>query len=97
MGEVFPRGLFVWAHAEVMPARDFDKSTRENAVQAVDPDTGLPVWQLDALDADDAARGKENAVTIRIVAEHCPSLPDGAAGPVIPIELENLTIGPYVD
>lgn len=98
MGEVFPHGLYVWANAAVQPARDFDKSTRDNPVQARDEnDTGLPVWQIDALDPDDAARGKQNAVTIRIVAEYCPTLPESAAGPVVPIELENLSVRPYIE
>lgn len=99
MGEVFPKGLYVWADAEVVPARDFDKSTRANAVQAIDEkDTGLPLWQLDALDPDTEARGKHNAVTIKIVAQLCPSLPDSnGAGPVVPIELEGFSVLPYIE
>ena len=32
-----------YAVGEVQPVRDYDKSTRDRVIQAVDPDTGLPL------------------------------------------------------
>ena len=37
-GDVFPHGCFVVGEVQAM--RDFDRSTREQAIQAVDRDTG---------------------------------------------------------
>jgi hypothetical protein len=53
-GEVFPYGVF--AVSEVTALRDFDRSTAERPVQAVDEDTGLLVWVVDVVDADPEAR-----------------------------------------
>ena len=46
-GVVFPYGAY--AVGEISPVRDYDRSTRENPVQATDPDTGLPVWAVDVV------------------------------------------------
>ena len=37
-GDVFPHGCFVVGEVQAM--RDFDRSTKEQAIQAVDRDTG---------------------------------------------------------
>jgi hypothetical protein len=96
--EAFPYGLYAFTATEVKPARDFEKSTREQLVQQVDRDTGLPVWTLDCLDADPNAEGKNAAITVRILSEHKPTLPEAAPGmPFRPVEFEGLTATPYVD
>jgi hypothetical protein len=59
---VFPHGCYVVG--EVEPVRDFDRSTKETAVQAVDRDSGLPVWRVDVIDADPDARDKTVRVTV---------------------------------
>ena len=43
--EVFPHGAFIVS--PVTPVSDFERSTRENKVQQVDLDTGLPIWQVE--------------------------------------------------
>src|SRR5262245_42984421 len=49
-GVAFPHGAY--AVGEVQPVRDYDKSTRERLVQAVDPDTGLLLWSVEVVDGD---------------------------------------------
>jgi len=92
-GGVFPHGCYVVG--EVEPVRDFDRSTKETAVQSVDRDTGLPVWQVDVFDADPSARDK--SVRVKILAPVQPVPPAAAPGvPFRPVEFENLTATPYV-
>jgi hypothetical protein len=55
-GELFPQGLGIIS--EVDSLDDFDKSTKDNRVQARDKDTGLPMWSVEVLDFDRKAREK---------------------------------------
>ena len=90
---VFPAGCFMVG--EVAPKRDFDRSTREQAVQDVDKDTGMPVWVVDVVDADPEARDK--TVRVNLVAQVQPVPPETAPGlPFRPVEFEGLTARPYV-
>ena len=92
--EVFPHGLFVVGEVEAV--RDFDRSTRDTAVQAVDKESGLPVWRVDVIDADPAARDK--TVRVKIVAPVQPVPPPAAAGvPFRPVVLQGLTLRPWVN
>ncbi|MPZ61143.1 MAG: plasmid replication, integration and excision activator [Propionibacteriales bacterium] len=101
-GEVFPHGLY--AVSEVTESRDFDKSTKDNPVQATDEPTGLRIWQVDVMDADPEARKAERQFTVKLLAKVQPVLPEKPkmpAGmpelPFTPIELGGLTATPYVD
>jgi hypothetical protein len=90
---VFSHGCYVVG--EVEPVRDFDRSTRETPVQAVDKDTGVPVWSVDVIDADPEARDK--TVRVKVLSPVQPVPPDTAPGvPFRPVEFENLTATPYV-
>jgi hypothetical protein len=90
---VFPHGCFVVGDVE--PVRDFDRSTKETPVQAVDKDTGVRMWQVDVLDGDPEAR--EKSVRVKILAEVQPVPPEAVPGtPVRPVVFENLTATPYV-
>jgi hypothetical protein len=90
---VFSHGCYVVG--EVEPVRDFDRSTRETPVQAVDKDTGLPVWSVDVVDADPEARDK--SVRVKVLSPVQPVPPEAAPGvPFRPVEFENLTATPYV-
>jgi hypothetical protein len=90
---VFSHGCYVVG--EVEPVRDFDRSTKETPVQAVDKDTGLPVWSVDVIDADPQARDK--TVRVKVLSPVQPVPPDTAPGvPFRPVEFENLTATPYV-
>jgi hypothetical protein len=90
---MFLHGCYVVG--EVEPVRDFDRSTKETAVQAVDKESGLPVWQVDVIDADPDARDK--TVRVKILAPVQPVPPAEAPGvPFRPVEFDNLTATPYV-
>jgi hypothetical protein len=92
-GDVFPHGCFVVGAVQAM--RDFDRSTREQAIQAVDRDTGELVWTVDVVDADPEAR--ERTVRVKLTAPVQPVPPETAAGlPFRPVEFDGLTATPYV-
>ena len=92
-GDVFPYGCFVVG--DVTPMRDYDRSTREQAVQAVDRDTGLLVWTVDVVDADPEAR--DRTVRVKVLAPVQPVPPEAADGvPFRPVEFDGLTATPYV-
>ena len=93
--QVFPRGLFAAGTFE--PVRDFDASKAGGRfVQSKDKVSGLPLWQVDAIDADPAARDK--TVRVKVAASDQPVLPaPPAAGlPFVPVEFAGLTVTPYV-
>jgi len=95
-GQVFPHG--VYAVGEVGMVKDFDKSTREKPVQQSDPETGMPMWAVDVIDADPEATKSTRSVTVKVIAKVQPVLPAEANGlPFRPVEFEGLTATPYVD
>ena len=74
---------------------DFDASTKENRVQARDKDSGLPMWSVDVMDFDPAAR--ERTFKVKIAAAVQPVPPEAIPGaPVRPVVLEGLTLTPYI-
>ena len=92
-GFVWPHGTFMVG--EVQAIRDFDRSTKDQAVQAVDRDTGELVWTVDVVDADPEAR--ERKVRVTLLAPVQPVPPEAMAGaPFRPVEFEGLTATPYV-
>ena len=64
---VFPHGAFAAGGFE--PMRDFDASSGDRFVQAKDKATGQPVWVVEVIDADPAARDK----TVKIKVARVPS------------------------
>src|SRR5262245_19602470 len=95
-GQVFTHGAFATGTVEAV--RDFDKSTRDNFIQARDKDSGVPVWSVDVIDNDPEARKSNKTVTVKIVAERQPVLPDAPGGwPVTPVEFDGLAVVPYVN
>jgi hypothetical protein len=94
--QVFSLGAFLVS--EVTPMIDFDKSSGENRVQARDRDTGLPMWQVEALDGDPAAPKRSRTVTIKFAAAAQPTAPTNSSGtPFTPVVFENLMALPYVE
>ncbi len=92
--EVFPHGCYVVG--EVEPVRDFDRSTAELAVQAVDKESGVPVWRVDVIDPDPAAR--DRTMRVKIVAPVQPVPPASAPGmPFRPVVFEGLALRPWVN
>jgi hypothetical protein len=91
--DVFPFGCYVVG--EVEPMRDFDRSTKDQAVQAVDRDTGVLVWTVDVIDADPSTR--DRTVRVKLLAPVQPVPPETADGvPFRPVEFDGLTATPYV-
>jgi hypothetical protein len=92
-GELFSHGLVIIS--EVDSLDDFDKSTKDNRVQARDKDTGLPLWQVEVLDFDPKAR--EKTFRVKIAAAVQPVPPEALPGaPIRPVVLEGLMVTPYV-
>ncbi len=94
--QVFSLGAFLVS--EVTPMIDFDKSSGENRVQARDRDTGLPMWQVEALDGDPAAPKRSRTVTIKFAAATQPVAPTNSSGtPFTPVVFEDLMALPYIE
>jgi hypothetical protein len=91
---VFPHGAF--AAGVIEPVRDFDASKDGRFVQAKDRESGLPLWAVDVIDADPAARTK--TARVKIAASEQPVLPPASPGsPFPPVELTGLAVIPYVN
>src|SRR4029453_4561829 len=92
-GDVFPHGSFVVGEVQAM--RDFDRSSKDQAVQAGDRETGLLGGVGDVVDADPETR--ERTVRVKLVAPVQPVPPAAADGvPFRPVEFDGLTATPYV-
>jgi hypothetical protein len=90
---VFPRGAFAAGGFE--PVRDFEASKAGRFVQSKDKASGLPLWVIDVIDADPAAR--EKTVRVKVAAADQPVLPAAPTGlPFVPVEFTGLTVTPYV-
>ena len=74
-GDVFPFGAFVKGGVESV--RDFDRSTRENFVQAREKDTGELVWSVEVLDADPESKG---TFKVKLTGPVQPIVPEAPAG-----------------
>ena len=93
-GAVFPDGAYAAAKIEMV--RDFDRSSGDRVVQQTDKHTGLPLWVVEVIDADEQAR--QRTVKVKIAAPVQPVLPSPAPGsPFTPVEFDGLTATPYVD
>ena len=93
-GQVFPRGVFAAGAFE--PVRDFEASKGGRFVQSKDKQSGLPLWVIDVIDADPAARDK--SVRVKVAAADQPVLPAAPAGlPFVPVEFTGLAVTPYVN
>ena len=92
----FPYGAY--AVGEVQPVRDYDKSTRERVVQAVDPDTGVPLWSVEVVDGDPDAKKSNRTMSVKITARVQPVLPEPLSGlPFTPVEFDKLTATAYIE
>ena len=91
---VFPRGAFAAGPCE--PVRAFDAAKGDRFVQRQDRARGLPVWVVEVIDADPAARVM--TARVKVAAAHQPALPAPGAGmPFVPVEFSGLTVTPDVN
>lgn len=94
--QVFSYGAFVVS--AVSPMIDFNKSSGDNRVQATDRDSGLPMWQVEALDGDPAAPKRSRTVTVKFAAQSPPSVPTNSSEtPFTPVVFEDLLALPYIE
>jgi hypothetical protein len=93
-GAVFPSGVYAAGGVEML--RDFDKSKGDRVVQQVDKITGLPLWVIEVINGDPAAR--QRTVKVKVASEYQPVLPEAPTGwPFTAIEFEGLQATPWVD
>ena len=93
-GAVFPDGVYAAGAIEMV--RDFDRSTADRPVQQADKETGLPLWVVEVIDAQEDAR--QRTVKVKIAAQVQPVLPPPAPGsPFTAVEFDGMTATPYVD
>jgi hypothetical protein len=75
-GMVFPAGAYAAGGIEMV--RDFDRSSGDRVVQQADKHTGLPLWVVEVIDADESAR--QRTVKVKLAAQVQPVLPPPVAG-----------------
>ena len=93
-GAVFPDGAYAAGAIEMV--RDFDRSTADRPVQQADKETGLPLWVVEVIDAQENAR--QRTVKVKIAAQVQPVLPAPAPGsPFTAVEFDGMTATPWVD
>ena len=93
-GAVFPDGAYAAGSFEMV--RDYDRSTADRVVQQADKDSGLPLWVVEVIDAQESAR--QRMVKVKVAAQVQPVLPPPPPGaPFIAVEFEGMTATPYVD
>ena len=93
---VFPYGAFMVG--EVTPVRDYDRSTRENPVQQLDPETELPLWQVEVVDADPDATKATRTMAVKVAAKVQPVPPPAQDGvPFRPVEFDRMTATAYIE
>ncbi|QDP98555.1 plasmid replication, integration and excision activator [Microlunatus elymi] len=97
-GDVFPMGAYMKGSVEAVA--DFTAPQRQDGSrpQQLDKDTGLPLWQVTVLDADDEAGKRDTAVTVKLAARVQPTPPENPTGtPWRPVEFVGLTALAWVD
>jgi hypothetical protein len=97
-GDVFPMGAFLKGAVE--PVADFSAPKREDGSrpQQVDKETGLLLWQVTVLDADEEAGKKETALSVKFVAKVRPVPPENKTPyPWTPVEFTGLSALAWVE
>jgi hypothetical protein len=93
-GMVFPDGAYAAGGIEMV--RDFDRSSSDRVVQQADKHTGLPLWVVEVIDAQEDAR--QRTVKVKITAQVQPVLPSPAPGsPFTAVEFDGMAVVAYVD
>ena len=66
---MFPDGAYAAGAIEMV--RDFDRSTADRLVQQTDKETGLPLWVVEVIDAQENARQRTVKVKIAAPVSRC--------------------------
>ena len=91
---MFPGGAY--AAGPVEKVRDLERSRKDEVIQQLDKDSGLPLWVVEVIDAQEDAR--QRTVKVKIAAQVQPVLPPPVPGsPFTPVEFDGMTATPYVD
>lgn len=96
--DVFPAGAYLVGPVEAVT--DFQAPARPDGSrpQKSDPETGLLLWQVQVLDADEEAGKRDNTVNMKFLAAHQPVPPEPQSGfPFTLVQFVGLTALPYVD
>lgn len=96
--QVFPAGAFLVSEVEAV--LDFQAEVRADGSrpQKTDPETGILLWQVQVLDADEAAGKRDKTVNVKLLAPQQPVPPKSDTPfPFRPVEFTGLTALPYVD
>src|SRR5262245_9248378 len=101
-GDVFPMGAYLkrGENGPVEPVADFNAEPRSDGSrpQSLDRETGLPVWQVTVIDADEEASKKDTAVSVKFLAKHKPVPPENSTPfPMTPVEFTGLTALAWID
>ncbi|NUR08354.1 MAG: plasmid replication, integration and excision activator [Nocardioidaceae bacterium] len=101
-GDVFPMGAYLkkGENGPVEPVADFNAEPRSDGSrpQSLDRETGLPVWQVTVIDADEEASKKDTAVSVKFLAKHQPVPPENTTPfPMTPVEFTGLTALAWID
>lgn len=97
-GDVFPAGAYLVGVVEAVA--DFNAPARPDGSrpQQRDKDTGLMVWSVPVLDADELAGKREKTVSVKLLADVQPVPPKNETPfPFTPVEFVGLTALPYID
>jgi hypothetical protein len=82
----------------VTMSRDFDRSTRDNPVQAVDKETGLRIFEAEVVNTDPEARKADRSFTVKLIAEQQPVPPPAPDGSTMrPVVFTHLEAMPWLD
>lgn len=97
--DVFPQGAFLKGLVE--PILSFDTGSKRadgSRPQATDKESGLLMWQVVVIDADEEASKKETAISVKFAAKHQPVPPENKSGlPWTPVEFVGLTATAWID
>ncbi|QUR68945.1 plasmid replication, integration and excision activator [Mycobacterium spongiae] len=94
--EVFPHRAFLVS--DVTTVIDYERSTKDNKIQATDRESGQPLWQVEVLDGDPAARKGARTLTVKFATSKQPECPPSTSGmPFTPVVFEDLSVLPYID
>ena len=97
-GDVFGHGAYLLDAFE--PVLDYDATPLPDGSkrQAIDKENGLPVWQVNVVDADPEASKKDKTVSVKIAAKVQPVPPENKSdSPFTLVEFSGVTATPWID